>query len=171
MYRTIEDIKAEYAKRANEYETMARAWEAVTIKTRKNGQEYATITKACIDGATITTAYDGRKRLHVGDWSTGYISDELDIEFLDDGTTLYKMPPAEVRALIANQIEWLRKQADEKHAALTWLEDNAGKIFDQVESFRATLTEGAPDRGHISWALGEVIGDLIKFNTKRDYWR
>ena len=41
MYRSIEDIRAEYTKRANEYKTMRQAWEAVTIKTKKNGDEYA----------------------------------------------------------------------------------------------------------------------------------
>lgn len=170
-YRTLEDLRAEYEKRAREYETRAKAWKAVTIKTRKNGSEYANITTACVDGATITTAYDGRKRLHVGGWATHYVSDELDIEFLDEGTTFYKMSPREVRERIADHIEWLHIQAEEQRAALEWLNENAGGIFDKIETFRDSLTEGAPDKGHMQWALGEIAGDLIKFDTNRKYWR
>lgn len=173
MYRTIEDIKAEYVKRANEYKTMRQAWEAVTIKTKKNGEEYKSLTKSCIEGATIGHTYDGLRQLEVGGWATGYVSDEIKIEerSSDDYNTVYVMAPENARTAIEYRIGYLAKQEEEARAALAWLEENTGGIFDKIESFRASLTEGAPDKAHMAWALGEVIGGLISFDTNRKYWR
>lgn len=172
MYRSIEDIRAEYVKRANEYKTMRQAWEAVTIKTRKDGSEYKTLTKACIEGASIGYTYDGLKQLEVGGWSTGYVSDDIKIEeYGSSRATKYVMAPEEARAAIEYRIGYLTKQEEEQRAALAWLEENTGRIFDLVEEFRAKLTEGAPDKAHMAWALGEVVGDLIKFDSSRKYWR
>ena len=173
MYRSIEDIRTEYEKRAREYKVMREAWQAVTIKTRKNGSEYARLTAACLDGATIDTAWNGLKRLHVGGWCTGYVSDEIDIEKYssDSSNVIEAMAPEEARAAIEYRIGWLAKQEETARAAAEWLTENTGRIFDQVEEFRTTLTEGAPDRGHMMWALGEVVGDLIKFDSNRRYWR
>lgn len=172
MYRTIEDIKTEYAKRANEYKTMRQAWEAVTIKTRKNGSEYKTLTMSCIEGATIGCTWDGLKQMQVGGWCTGYVSDEINVEEYGESRGIkYAMAPEEARAAIASRISYLAKQEEEQRAALAWLEDNAGGIFDKIESFRNSLTEGAPDKAHMAWALGEVVGDLIRFDTNRKYWR
>lgn len=169
-YRTLEDLRTEYEKRIREHETMCNAWKAVTIKTRKNGSEYAAITRACIDGAAINTGYDGCKKLHVGDWSTGYVSDEIAVEKWE-GNTLCKMDPQQARDAIEYRAAWHEKQASEQRAALEWLNENAGGIFDKIEKFRDELTEGAPDKKHMQWALGEIAGDLIQFNTDRKYWR
>lgn len=172
MYRGIEDIRAEYAKRSNEYKTMRQAWEAVTIKTRKDGNEYKTLTKACIEGATIGYTYDGLKQLQVGSWATGYVKDDINIEQYGESRSIkYAMAPEEARAAIANRISWLALQEQAQLDALKWITDNTVSIMDKIEAFRDDLGEGMPDRGHMMWALGDVIGELIKFDTNRKYWR
>lgn len=171
MYKTIEEIRKEYSDAIRKYSALREAWSGVTIKTRKNGQEYAAVTAACVEGATIGHGYDGRKRLNVGGWSTGYASDSLDIETRDGYGPLEALTPGEVRDRIAAHMAWLWDQEQEARAADAWLEENAGGIFDKIAALKESIAAGAPDRQHLQYALGEIAGECIKYDLNRKYWR
>lgn len=170
MYRTIEDIKRDLENSIKEYAAKRKAWEAVTIKTRKNGEEYKTLTSACISGANIQNDYTGKVLSVGGWWARGFTTDRLKAYTAPEGL-VEMLTPEIMRTRIHDHIAWLQAREEECRDTLAWLNENEAGLLDKLDEFRTAITAGCPDKQHIQFALGEVFGNWIKYGSARRDWR
>lgn len=171
-YRTIDDIIAEKRDTIAGYEARIEAWSNVIIKKKKNGDEFAELSKRCIEGAHIRDkSYSAGKELCVYFHTPriAYESDTLDC-FKWSGEygsrVMVELTPQEMRERIAEQIAMYKKWKSEQEQAFMWLEQNKDVIERKMKAFKDELFEGAPDDIGIRHAFGDIVGDGIKFGFR-----
>jgi hypothetical protein len=182
-YRCIDDVIKEIRGYIADYEAKIEAWEAVSIKTKKDGTEYSELSNRCVEGARIKDkTYTSGKELYVGIWSGHkYIDDEINIcgfcdELPDDDErkipndgfmrTMYTLTPSEMRDSIARRIELYKRYRLEQLSTLDWLETNKADIEAKMHAFEQTLFEGAPDDRHIKYAFADILSYGIKYGFR-----
>lgn len=171
-YRTIDDIIAEKRDSIVGYKARIEAWSNVIIKTKKNGGEFAELSKRCIENAYIRDkSYTAGKELSVyfNTPRTAYESDTLDC-FKWSGEygsrVMVELTPQEMRERITEQITMYKKWKSEQEQSLKWLEENKDVIKAKMEAFRSDLFDGAPNDIGIRHAFGDIVGDGIKYGFR-----
>lgn len=165
-FRSIGEIIQEYRGYAAEYAARADAWKAVTIKTRKNGEEYAELTARCVEGARIGYDFLGTKVLAVSYTCPGYQSDDIPVAYNTDRGGIYYLTPAETREKIAATIAECEERREKYGAVASWLDDNRDTINAKIAAFVEDLAGGTEvyDK-YIGWKLGDVVNYAMKFGT------
>ena len=182
-YRTIDDIIAEKRYSVEDYQAMIMAWTAVTIKAKKDGNEFKELSNRCIDGAKMhgkgytsgeeISVYCMGKRTYFEDSIDCYgFCDELpdgdERKMPNDGylRTKYNLSPAEMREAITAKIERYKGYKAQQEQALEWLEATKDALKAKMETFRAEIFAGAPDDIGIRHAFGDIVGDGIKYGFR-----
>ena len=179
-YRTIDDIIAEKRDYIKDYQAKIMAWTAVTIKTKKDGNEFKTLSNRCVDGARIRDkGFMSGEELMV--YYTGrrtYMDDSIDCfgycDELPDGDerkipnagglrARYNLSPAEMREAIEARIKRYKECKAQQEKSLEWLENNASAIETKMGDFIIDLFAGAPDDIGIRHAFGDIMDYGIKY--------
>lgn len=95
----LKDIKKELEKELSKNESYLKAWQQVTFKSKKDGKQFANMSKN-IDGAKYSReeyslqAGENKLVIYINDPSLGYISDHLDcyelVKYLKDPVKISK---------------------------------------------------------------------------------
>lgn len=144
---TIEEVKAELSKRAAFYAGAAKAWEAVEIAKKKNGEEFADIRRAlrgCEASASLGLGYPRvAVRFSVGANRWPSESDEIDLygycDELPDGDPRKNMvSPSYLRAHYTKTADELREAIA---ARVTFCKEHAEALREQAELAEEAVKE------------------------------
>lgn len=180
-YKNINDVIQHHRDNATSYANQIAAWEGVTIKTKKNGDEFAELSNRCIDGARIQTEdWNGEKRMYVYTKDGGrYESYNLDCYgFCDELPeedprseraktqgfirAYYDLTPAEMRQQISDHIEKLTGWKENEEHTAEWFSANREMIEKDVETIKEHLHPLAKFDTCCTWHLSEAIAHMIK---------
>lgn len=188
--KSISDIIRERKETVEHYTTKIELWEAVTIKKKKNGEEFSELSNRCVEGAKFQAQqYGSGYELYAGGWrgtpgASKYEYDTLNMcgycDELPEGDkrkvsnsggwrTQYVYTPAEARDQIAAQIERYKAWRLEAQQEIDWLEQHAGAITAAVEDMRTAYilpAKAATEHSHLDSYLSEAIGYMLRWGVK-----
>ena len=156
---TIEEVKAELSKRAAFYAGAAKAWEAVEIAKKKNGEEFADIRRAlrgCEVSASLGLGYPRvAVRFSVGSNYWPRECDEIDLfgycDELPDGDprknkvgpaycrAIYTKTADEIREAVAARVVFCKEHAEALREQAELAEEAVKEFRDAVEAAEAKL--------------------------------
>ena len=186
MRKGIEGIKKELQQEIERYKAEIEAWEKVTVKTKKNGEEFQNIKKAITGGEINTRSYDDSQHpnLYVyfkvnhtyeNDWiPVFHYLDELPDD--DPRKAPYKKQftrqtciatAAEITERINARIKRRKEQIESLEKQLQTAEKTYAHVMELAQTIGKTiisLTDSTDGRKNsLAYAIAEDASDLVKW--------
>ena len=160
--KSLDNVRAEMEKNLERYIALSAAWEAVTIRTKKEGGEFQNIANAVDGGKVYKKTYMNGRELRVYcrnvPKNNMYIDDYIDLYTYtktEDGKNWVELSAAELRKDIAKRSEYFAEQADETRKALETIEQDYKEYVAAIEKANE-IAKRHGDRSATYYALYDV---------------
>ena len=172
--RTLEELKKDFENNARRCAAIAALWENVKYKTKKDGTDFAFISKS-FDGCYIRN-YFGTDEIHV--YGRYGIEDSIYLEQnVEDFTDIdpariishpyrkdtFKMNGKEANEAIKARAKYWNEQANKHLQELANIENTYNAVMAKYEELRQAIIDNTEDRSHAYYMICEMLADKIKF--------